>query len=202
MIPNALSLLRILLTYIHISLMHFNVLSPLVSALFPIVATLTDGIDGIVARRFNMKSRLGEILDVTADRILEVSYWIFFATTGAIPFWVPLVIVSRGLITDSLVGYSRLRGLTRLSLTDKGVYWFIAASRFSRGAYGLLKLATFSLLSYGVDVLPLVYASVAYCIIRGIPVAHNSLKLIVKESHGNLDLKNSLTPGNLSRGSK
>lgn len=75
-------------------------------------ATLTDGLDGYVARRFDQKSRLGTILDPIADKGLML---VALTTLGlsrwneGFPAWFPAVVIGReGLVTT---GYWTLRGL-------------------------------------------------------------------------------------------
>ena len=66
-----------------------------------VVAAASDGIDGYVARRFNQKSRLGEVLDPLADKglllsgiiTLSVSYWGY-----EIPAWFPVLVVARDVV--------------------------------------------------------------------------------------------------------
>jgi CDP-diacylglycerol--glycerol-3-phosphate 3-phosphatidyltransferase len=71
-------------------------------ALF-VVASISDGVDGYIARRYNQKSRLGTILDPLADKVLLVSALILLSldTKGAfqqLPMWFPVLIISRELI--------------------------------------------------------------------------------------------------------
>lgn len=61
-----------------------------------------DGVDGYIARRRNETSKLGEVLDTVADRIIENTFWIYFTTTGRLPLWMPIAVMPRGFITDSL----------------------------------------------------------------------------------------------------
>lgn len=60
------------------------------------------GIDGYIARRRNETSKLGEVLDPVADRIIENTFWIYFTTIGHLPLWIPIAVMARGFITGSL----------------------------------------------------------------------------------------------------
>ena len=72
----------------------------LATALF-LVAAASDGIDGYIARRYNQRSRLGEILDPIADKVLllagiitlSVSNWRF-----EFPVWFPVLVIARDVI--------------------------------------------------------------------------------------------------------
>ncbi|MBD3263430.1 hypothetical protein GF374_03570 [Candidatus Woesearchaeota archaeon] len=93
-VPNALSLSRIVITHLHVLLMYLGAIDPRLSAIIPVVGTLTDA-EGKIARRFDMETKIGGVLDVVADRIQELVYWIYFAWTGAISLAIPLVFVTR-----------------------------------------------------------------------------------------------------------
>jgi cardiolipin synthase (CMP-forming) len=63
-----------------------------------IVAGVTDGLDGYIAKRFNFVSRLGAILDPIADKMLIVSAYVMLALLGDIPFWLFLIVGFRDLM--------------------------------------------------------------------------------------------------------
>jgi cardiolipin synthase len=58
-------------------------------------AAATDFVDGLVARLFHQHSRLGEILDPLADKLLAFCALVALATAGRIPLWLPLLVVGR-----------------------------------------------------------------------------------------------------------
>ena len=67
-IPNYLTILRVLLTPVLVILLLEERLS---EALFVfIIAGVTDGLDGLIARLYKQKSRLGALLDPLADKLL------------------------------------------------------------------------------------------------------------------------------------
>jgi len=68
-----------------------------------VAAGVSDGIDGFIARRFDMKSELGAYLDPIADKALIVSIYITLAMVGAIPVWLVVLVVSRDLMIVSAV---------------------------------------------------------------------------------------------------
>lgn len=66
-----------------------------------ILAALTDGLDGFVARHFNQISRLGSILDPIADKGLMFTAMLMFALfrwPNSFPLWFPIVVIGRDLV--------------------------------------------------------------------------------------------------------
>jgi cardiolipin synthase len=95
-IPNILTIARILLVPVIVSaLLAGNY--PLALAIF-LVAGVTDALDGFIARRFNMCTRLGAMLDPLADKLLVVPTTLVLAATGRLPWWLALTVVARDLL--------------------------------------------------------------------------------------------------------
>jgi len=63
-----------------------------------VLAGLSDGLDGFLARRFDWRTHLGLILDPLADKLLMVSVFLTMTVMGLIPGWLALVVVGRDLI--------------------------------------------------------------------------------------------------------
>lgn len=79
-----------------------------------------DGVDGYIARRRNETSKLGAVLDTVADRIIENTFWIYFTTTGHLPLWMPIAVMPRGFITDSLQRrYKRIRIQIKIQMNNQ-----------------------------------------------------------------------------------
>lgn len=96
-IPNALSVLRLL----GIPLFLWLALGPqddgwAVAVLA--VGGFTDYLDGKIARRFNLTSRLGAMLDPAADRLYILATLAALTTRGIIPIWLAAVLVGRDLV--------------------------------------------------------------------------------------------------------
>ena len=103
-LPNALSILRIILTVpIVMTLLNHNYSLALV--LF-FVAGVTDALDGWIAKRFSCQSRLGSILDPMADKLLLVSSFITLYMIGLLPLWLLMLVFLRDvMIVAGTVGY-------------------------------------------------------------------------------------------------
>jgi cardiolipin synthase len=104
MLPNALSILRIILTVpIVIALLKEQYF--LVMVLF-FSAGVTDALDGWLAKQYSLQSRLGSILDPMADKILLTCTFITLYWIAILPFWLLLLIFFRDLIiVAATVGY-------------------------------------------------------------------------------------------------
>jgi CDP-diacylglycerol--glycerol-3-phosphate 3-phosphatidyltransferase len=68
---------------------------PVVAAIVFVVAAATDGVDGFLARRWNLTSSFGAFLDPLADKLLVGTALIFLATDHRIAWWAVIVILVR-----------------------------------------------------------------------------------------------------------
>lgn len=94
-IPNLITIIRILL----VPLLAIFLLEEQYgyALLVFLVAGISDGLDGFLARLWNQKTRLGAILDPLADKALLVTSFIILAVIGVIPKWLTVLVVSRDL---------------------------------------------------------------------------------------------------------
>jgi len=60
-----------------------------------VLAGVTDAVDGFIAKRYGAVTELGKFLDPLADKALLVSAYVALASTGAIPTWLVILVVSR-----------------------------------------------------------------------------------------------------------
>jgi cardiolipin synthase len=63
-----------------------------------LVAGISDGVDGYLAKRFKWTSELGAYLDPLADKLLIVSIYVALAVSGQIPLWLVIAVVSRDIL--------------------------------------------------------------------------------------------------------
>lgn len=99
-IPNLLSMLRLLLVPVFLVLI---VAGDYVAALVVlVVASLTDLLDGYLARRLRQITRLGQLLDPAADRLYIFAALIGLAARGLVPWWIVMVIVARDVLLVAL----------------------------------------------------------------------------------------------------
>ena len=67
-----------------------------------LIASLTDYLDGHLARKYNLVTDLGKVMDAIADKVLVNGVLIILAVEGYISVIIPVVIVSRDIIVDSI----------------------------------------------------------------------------------------------------
>ncbi len=63
-----------------------------------VVAGVSDGVDGYIARRYNQRTELGALLDPVADKALLVSVYITLGLNRVIPAWLVILVVSRDVL--------------------------------------------------------------------------------------------------------
>jgi cardiolipin synthase len=95
-IPNFLTLMRIFLVPV---LVIFLIQGLFFHALIVfVVAGITDGVDGFLARILKQKTVLGSYMDPLADKALIASSYVTLAILGMIPSWLTVIVVSRDFI--------------------------------------------------------------------------------------------------------
>jgi cardiolipin synthase (CMP-forming) len=108
-LPNVITLGRIALAPAFILLLNDGDYK-LALAVF-VVAGLSDGLDGFIAKRFNYQSRLGAILDPVADKVLLVSAYVMLTVLNHLPLSLVIVVVFRDLlIVGGYVVYTSMYG--------------------------------------------------------------------------------------------
>jgi cardiolipin synthase len=111
-IPNILSFLRLLMVPVFLVLIIGG--QDGYALLVLVISSLTDFLDGQIARRFHQVSRLGQLLDPAADRLFIFAALVGLAVRGVIPWWLFVVIVARDVlllvlgITGANFGYGPL----------------------------------------------------------------------------------------------
>lgn len=95
-IPNLLSIGRILCVPLFIILLLHHLYG---WALFTFVAaSITDAVDGLLARMLKQKTVLGSYLDPAADKLLNASSYTTLAVMNLLPSWLAVIVVSRDVI--------------------------------------------------------------------------------------------------------
>ncbi len=95
-IPNSLTVLRILLVPVFVGLLVYEHYNQALITL--IIAALTDGLDGAVARMANQQTRIGAYLDPLADKLLLMSSFLTLSVLHLVPVWAVILVVSRDVI--------------------------------------------------------------------------------------------------------
>jgi CDP-diacylglycerol--glycerol-3-phosphate 3-phosphatidyltransferase len=111
-LPIALTLFRIVLVpLIMVFLISSDRVSVLIAAVIFIAASVTDWLDGSMARRRNQVTRLGTLLDPVADKLLVAAALISLVQVDMIAAWMALVIVGRELAVTGLRGVALSMGV-------------------------------------------------------------------------------------------
>jgi cardiolipin synthase len=76
-----------------------------------LVAGISDGVDGFVARHFNQRSELGAYMDPMADKLLLVSVFVVLGLMGELPLWLVIAAVSRDALIVCAVLLSTIMGM-------------------------------------------------------------------------------------------
>ncbi|MBU0480127.1 MAG: CDP-alcohol phosphatidyltransferase family protein [Proteobacteria bacterium] len=108
-LPNLITLIRIILVPVMVIFLlagkHGHALVVFV------IAVISDGVDGFIARAFKQKTSLGAFLDPLADKLLLTTAYIILSVYHFVPVWLAVMIVSRDVII--------LSGLAVLSAYDR-----------------------------------------------------------------------------------
>ena len=67
-----------------------------------VIAAITDGVDGYVARHYNQVTNFGKFIDPLADKLLVTAALICFVADGSVPDWVTVIILAREFMVTSL----------------------------------------------------------------------------------------------------
>ena len=100
-LPNKLTIFRIILVPIMVIITFFDIDIKwiLVDAIF-ILASLTDKLDGYIARSRNLVTTFGKFLDPIADKILVLAAMLILVEAAKLPAWIPIIVLFREFIVS------------------------------------------------------------------------------------------------------
>ncbi len=202
--PNRVTLARIgLLFFLVVLVYNQNMWARLAAAGLAILVILMDWLDGFLARKLDAATVLGSVLDIAGDRIIEAVLWIVLADLRLVPVWIPIVVISRDILTDSIRSFVLRFGFTAFGKTTMmrtRLGRFLTGSPWMRTSYAVLKAFTFgwmlllavlremvgakepglaSFISSGLQVgYWAAVVTAAMCLVRGIPVILEGAVLI------------------------
>ena len=111
-IPNLLTILRILLTPFFVYFLLTNGLhSKLIATIIFTLASISDALDGKIARRYGVETKFGKFFDPLADKILILSALISFVIIGHVKIWMFLLIFFRDVLITSLRYIMQSKGI-------------------------------------------------------------------------------------------
>ena len=136
-LPNKLTILRTILIPFFLVAMLWDAVpyGNWIALVIFAIASLTDMLDGKIARKYNLVTNFGKFMDPLADKLLVSSAMIAFVELGRIPCWIVIVIIAREFVISGF----------RLVASDNGVviaasYWGKFKTNFQMFAIILLML--------------------------------------------------------------
>jgi cardiolipin synthase len=99
-VPNVLSMLRLALVPVFLVLVLLE--QDLLALAVLIFSTVTDYFDGVIARRFGLVTRLGQLIDPAADRLFIFATILGLAFRDVIPWWLVVVLIGRDVVLLAL----------------------------------------------------------------------------------------------------
>ena len=122
-LPNKLTLFRVILIPFFVFFLlapYFEGYGNYIAVAIFIVASLTDMLDGKIARKYNLVTNFGKFMDPLADKLLVCSAMICLISTGQLEAWIVIIIIAREFIISGF----------RLIASDNGIV--IAASYWGK----------------------------------------------------------------------
>lgn len=102
-LPNSITFARLVLTAIFVIAASWGGFSGYLVALVTfIMAAISDWLDGYLARKLNLVTSLGKLMDPLADKILVASAFVLFSSVGLCPPWITIVIIGREFLVTGL----------------------------------------------------------------------------------------------------
>ena len=121
--PNKLTIARVIMIPFFVAFLMYDITGSadkwIALAIF-VIASLTDTLDGYLARKHNLVTNFGKFMDPLADKLLVCSALICFTSTGQLAAWITIVIIAREFIISGF----------RLIAADNGIV--IAASYWGK----------------------------------------------------------------------
>ena len=107
-LPNKLTIFRIILVPIMVIIPFLNIqgdfigipISFIIIDTIFIIASITDKLDGTIARRKNLITNFGKFLDPIADKILVLAALIMLVEANKIPAWIPIIVLFRAFLVS------------------------------------------------------------------------------------------------------
>jgi len=206
--PNKVTALRVLVAFAAVGLFGRGTWANLAAVLLTVGAIALDALDGHLARKKQMVTPLGAQIDILGDRLIEYMFFTYFAVVGLVSLWLPVLFFTRGAATDFLrslalkAGYSGW-GVNAIERSRWGRA--LVGSRQSRALYAILKCACFCYLGLELALTRgpvallgtmssethltirtiaqiLTWATAAFCLLRGLPVAIEGWRFLAREA--------------------
>lgn len=102
-LPNKLTMFRIVLTPVFLAVLYWGFPgADYVALVIFIIASLTDLLDGKIARKYNLVTDFGKFADPLADKILVTAALLWFVEVGRMPAWMVMIVITREFAVSGL----------------------------------------------------------------------------------------------------
>lgn len=191
-LPNILTIFRMVLIPVFVTLIFYQRFT--YALIVFVAAGLTDGLDGLLARRFDQRSSLGTILDPIADKLMLVAAFVVLSLRSVyphpipshlpIPFWVTITVISRDVFI--VVGAAAINIMTGFRGFRPSWLGKVSTTVQISGIVAILLAASFP---YGTGYyLPTVYAVVfALAVCSGLHYVFFASKLVNEDRRSHED---------------
>jgi len=149
-VANIITIIRYPLLLVFLLMIYFG--SPIVQLLsvpFLFFALFLDTLDGVIARRSGTTSLIGSVLDIATDRTYELVLWVVLADLGTISIAIPLIIITRTMLTDAIRSIGVSQGKAPFEQQGSGLGHFLVSSAWMRSGYSVTKIVAFCGLTLG-----------------------------------------------------
>lgn len=112
-LPNRLTLMRMILAIPFIFFLQYsegNTAFRLIALAIFAVASITDFLDGYIARKHNLITDFGKLMDPLADKILVISALVVFVEISYIPAWISIVVIAREFLISGIRTLAAAKG--------------------------------------------------------------------------------------------
>jgi CDP-diacylglycerol--glycerol-3-phosphate 3-phosphatidyltransferase len=102
-LPNKLTVSRIILTFVFMGFLYTHgILAKTLALVVFLFASLTDALDGYIAKKNNQITDFGRLMDPIADKILVLAALLAFVERGLVPAWMVVIIIFREVVVTGL----------------------------------------------------------------------------------------------------
>lgn len=102
-LPNKITLARIALAFVFmVFLFSRGLVCKSIALVIFMIAAFSDYLDGFIAKKYNISSNFGKIMDPVADKVLTLSAFLAFVEMKLVPAWMVVVIIMRELVITGI----------------------------------------------------------------------------------------------------
>ena len=159
-IPNLITIFRILLIFPIIVFLEINFKSFVWFII--IIGGISDFADGFIAKKYNLKTSLGETIDPLADKLFILIPFTWLCINEIIPFWSFSIIILRELVITSIRN-SKRNGMPAINIAKyKSFFQFLSLLLLFYPYENNILISDIGLISYWISFLLCIYSSLFY----------------------------------------